>query len=444
MEKTFFSRLFERKSTVSQAHFLNIGDHQPSMESWESFAKEGYRDNSTVYRCISMIASNAASITPYVYVNGEREEGHPLEELLNKPNIDEGGVEFRTASFSWMLLTGNCFTSRDVNSEGMPSELWNWQPYNMKIGHAKNNPKVPAQYKWSARDYVKRWDVDPLTGQSDMLHWRTFNPATCNSFYGQAPLSAGAMAGDQLNAANKWRYNVLKNDCRPSGILSTKADVDSGQRKELAKQLEEDHMGFTNPSRFIIAGGGEIKWEQLGMNPKDADWLDGSKHNKQELAEVFGVPTQLLGIEGAQTYANYEEARLAFWVETIIPLMDLYFSELNRWLSPLYGGNVELRYDENEITALNVIRQKKLQTCLDSDVLTINEKRAILGYPIDDNPEADSLFIDASKIPLGIDTFTEDESGAKELAQALMRMGHRRIDAEQKAMDLLLDGKCQH
>ena len=424
------------KASVGQANFYGVGDCAYSMAKWEEYAKEGYGLNPTVYACVRKIAENAAGVTPLVRVNGERVEGHPLETLLAQPNMDEGGIEFRTAAYSWMMISGNCFTEKLVVG-GLPRELWNWQPYQMSVASSANNPRMPARYTFDKSGKATHtWDVDLLTGKSDLLHWRTFNPDPEASFFGQAPLKAGASSADQLNAADKWRYNSFKNDCRPSGILSTDNAIDEKQRKSLQGSLDNKQSGWWGAAKTMLLGGG-LKWQQLGVSAKDADWLNGSKYNKQGIAEVFGVPTQLLGIEGSMTFSNMEQAIVFFYNQTVLPLVDLYISELNRWIAPDYGDNVEVYYEINDIKALEPERRESLKTRLESDVLTMNEKRELIGYEPVTELEADQLYIDSNKIPLGLDIFTEEEKQVEDAAKSLMRLGLPREEAEQKAFDIV-------
>jgi phage portal protein BeeE len=171
--------------------------------------------------------------------------------------------------------------------------------------------------------------------------------------------------------------------------------------------------------------------------------LNGSKFSKQEIAEVFGVPTQLLGIEGSQTYANFEEARYALYLLTVMPLVDLYFDELNRWLTPLYGEDLKICYDKSSIDALDYVRQRKTESMLNSTVLTINEKRELLGLPPRGEAEADQLFIDPNMLPLGFEAFNSEEQAAQDAAKAFVRMGMKRSEAEVKAWEVF-NGQCHH
>ena len=60
----------------------------------------------------------------------------------------------------------------------------------------------------------------------------------------------------------------------------------------------------------------------------------------------------------AQTYANVQEARLALYEETIIPLAKRIESDLNEWLAPYFGDDISIRYAIDEIPALTERRRR--------------------------------------------------------------------------------------
>lgn len=426
----------EQKASLGE--YLHNQQHEYSSKDFKAYASEGYSANSTVYASISLVADAFGAIPLKVKVNGEVVEDHPLQKLLDRPNPDEGGVEFRTASCSWELLTGNNFTER-VKGIHEIQELWNWQPYEMSIGNASNKP-MPSMYTFAKGSaHPKYWPVDPITGESDMLHWRTFNPDPDNPLMGMAPIKAGASEVDQANAASKWRYNTLKNQAKPSGILSSDNNIDATNKKEIKNSIRDKQQGADNAQDIMVLSGG-LKWQQLSMSPSDMDWLNGSKLLAQEIASIFRVPTQLLGIEGSQTYANYAEAKIALYTQAVLPKMDLYVSELNRWLSPEYGDNVEVCYSEEDIPALEPLRKERRAELLGTNVLTMNEKRELLGFERVEEAEADSLFIQPNDIPLGEDFFSEDDKTIQEGAKAFMKLeGLDYKTASQKAFNLYHD-----
>ena len=90
----------------------------------------------------------------------------------------------------------------------------------------------------------------------------------------------------------------------------------------------------------------------MGLTPKDMDFTGMKNFSARDIALCFGVPSQLIGIPDAQTYSNFAEAKLALYNETIIPLLDRIQSDLNEWLVPRFGDDLEMRYDIDSIPAM--------------------------------------------------------------------------------------------
>jgi len=107
----------------------------------------------------------------------------------------------------------------------------------------------------------------------------------------------------------------------------------------------------------------------------------------------------------------------------------------------MYGDNVEIYFDKDEIDALEPLRTERRNQKIQSGAYSINEVRAFFGDEPSSELEADQIMIDANKIPLGTETFMPSEQNYANVSKALMRAGMTQGDAEQKAFDIL---SCQH
>lgn len=432
----------KEKASIGQAQLLVGKDYSYSDRKQKNFALEGYMKNPTVFSCIDLISSAFARVPLRVYnEDGEEVTEGAYVDLLERPNPDEGADEFKVAAASWMLLTGNCFTER-IMVGGMPSELWNWQPYDFTVGRMKGS-RLPAKYTWRKGLQGERsWEVNVLNGQSDILHWRKFNPDPTDSTFGMPPLMAGAVSADTYNAAMKWRYNQVSGGGVMDGILSPKGSntMDQKQTNSFAQALKEKFRGPSKAGDRMGVMGMEMTYTSISTTMKDAEWLGGTKLSKQEICEVYKVPTQLLGIEGSQTFANFSMATKALYYLAVIPLLDMYCSEMNRWLGDYFPGQT-VGYSKSDIDALEEDRATLRQQKIDAGVFSINEIRAEFGMEPSDEPEADAIRVDPSKLPLGMDIFGEGEGQAEEVAKSLMRAGMPRAEAEQKAIDWFYDSK---
>jgi HK97 family phage portal protein len=385
----------ERKeSATGKLLVLNPGQPVWSPRNYGAFAKEAYQKNVVAYQAINRIADAIASVKIGIY-RGETElVDHPLATLLKRPNPMQSSGDYMRAKIGFLLLAGNGYEER-VTIRGEVKELYQLRPDRMKI--VPSNTGIPASYQYTVNQRTVSFPVDDRTLESDVRHLRMWNPL--DDWYGMSPIEAGAHAIDQNNEAMSWMQSLLQNSARPSGALTVK---DGGTLAEenfnrLKAQIEEQYSGSSNAGRPMLLEGG-LEWQQMGLSPTDMGILETKFSSSRDVALAFGVPPQLLGIPGDNTYANYAEARLAFWEDTALPLLDMILTDWNAWLAgPL---KVEIRADVDSIPAIAEKRLKMWEMANASTDLTINERRALKGYgPIEGG---DVLFVSSSEIPLSM------------------------------------------
>jgi HK97 family phage portal protein len=407
-----FRRLPERKeSQASKLMVINPGQPVWSPRNYESFAREAYGKNVVAYQSINRIADAIASVKLGVY-RGETElVDHPLLTLLRRPNPMQSYGDYVRAKVSYLMIAGNGYEERFIVGSEV-KELYQLRPDRMSIMPSTNG--VPAAYIYKVGQNATRWDVDPRTLNSDVRHIKLFNPL--NDWYGMSPIEAGAYALDQNNESMAWMQALLQNSARPSGALTVK---DSGTLSDenfnrLKAQIEEQYSGSINAGRPMLLEGG-LDWQQMGLSPDDMSIIETKFSSARDVALAFGVPPQLLGIPGDNTYANYAEARLAFWEDTALPLLDMIVNDWNNWLGSLYG--VEIRPDVDGIPAIAEKRLRMWQMADASQDLTINERRALKGYGPTDG--GDVLFVSSVEIPLSMATEPLPEPLSPDLVKAL-------------------------
>ena len=118
----------------------------------------------------------------------------------------------------------------------------------------------------------------------------------------------------------------------------------------------------------------------MSLTPKDMDFIEAKHAAAREIALAFGVPPMLLGIPGDNTYANYREANLSLWRQTILPLVGRTAGALTRWLGPRFGDGLRISYDPAASDALAADRESTWDRLNAATFLTEDEKRAAAGY----------------------------------------------------------------
>ncbi|MEJ0062399.1 MAG: phage portal protein [Alphaproteobacteria bacterium] len=374
-----------------------IGRAKWTPRRYDALAEEGFRKNVVAYRCISMVAGAAAQI-PWLLYDGEGREltSHPLLQILEQPNPLMDGVSFRENLFAAYQIAGNVYIEAVRPDSGAPRELYPLRSDRMRVVPGPTG--FPQGYEYQAGGQTMRWNADPLTGASNILHVRHYHPL--DDWYGLAPLEAALLAIDQHNAAGGWNQALLNNGARPSGALvfapkEGPAHLSEEQVRRLKDQLDEYYQGARNAGKPMLLEGG-LDWRPMSLSPQDMDWLKGRDAAARDIALAFGVPSQLVGLPDAQTYANIKEARLAFYEETVLPLAMRFVASFNHWIAPMFGDGLVLDLDLDEVSALAQRREAVWEKLQRVDFLTINEKRDAAGY----GPLADGDRLVFSAAPL--------------------------------------------
>lgn len=375
-----------QKASLTAPLFVTTGNRRPlwTPRQYETLAEQGYQKNIIVYRCVSLIARGVASVPWQLYKNEQRIEDHPLINLLQNPNPQQGLSRFMETLTAYLLLAGNVYIEAVV-PEKDPFELYLLRPDRMKIVPGIGG--MPEAFVYSLGGKSVTIPVDAYTGKSRILHIKAFNPL--NDWYGMSPIEAAAHSIDQHNAVATHNISLLQNGGRLTGALqyrpgATGEILDDEQRQRLREELKSAAEGADNAGRILILEG-DFDWKEMGISPKDLDFIEGKYLSAREISQVYGVPPMLVGVPGDATFSNYKEARYHLWEDTILPHLEIIKTELNKWLIGFYRESLYLDYNTDAIPALASKREILWGKIEKASFLTINEKRSLLGFsPIHD------------------------------------------------------------
>ena len=396
-------------------YYNSLGYDSAPKIAYDDLATDGYSENAIVYRCINEISNNASRVKMMLFRGDQEVDNHPLLDLLYNPSPTMSQVEWFQALYSYLLISGNNYILSVGGDNTPPTELYNLRPDRMKI--RSGTRAMPVAYDYMLKgQIVESYIVDQATGGSKVKHIKLFNPL--DDYYGMSPMQASSVDIDQHNLANKHNVNLLQNGARPSGAVIFNPKDETGghvqlsdvQRNQLMNDVNQRFSGTNNAGKPMLLEG-DFEWKEMGLSPKDMDFIQLKNMSAKDIALVYGVPSQLIGIPDSQTYSNFAEAKLALYNETIIPLLDRIQGDLNEWLVPMFNEQgLELRYDIDSIPAMAEQRKRVFESVsagVKDGILTRNEAREQLGYePMEG---ADSLLVPANLMPLNLaDDMTED------------------------------------
>jgi HK97 family phage portal protein len=425
-------------NNLNRSLYVTLADGQPIWvgNTPEAFVRDAYLYNPDVFSVINLI-SRSASAVPWVLhevkdkksyskylrmpsdakrhnLTGvmyrkdqamEEVDGHPLMDLLRRPNPYMGMAEMFEAIIGYKLITGNSYlhgvkiqTGRDAGKFG---ELW-VMPAHLTEIVASNDPE------YIIRGYKLNWyggtEVFEIPAD-EVLHFKYFNPdysSAGSHLYGMSPLQSARRVVTRSNEAYTANAKMLKN-MSPPGILMLDDDnveqFTETQASELEKQWQRK-IGSDKAGKVMVTGA-RMKWQALGLSPVDLNILESQKMDLRDICNVYGVSSELLNDPDNKTNSNKRESRMALYYETIIPELDLIRDELNRWLTKAWnvdGKTYHLDYDISSIPALQADIEKQTRQLADAWWIKGNEKRVAQGF--DTDPVMDQYFVPSNLVPV--------------------------------------------
>jgi HK97 family phage portal protein len=368
----------ERKSGVPLIALSLQGRARWASRDTAALARIGVMGNAVAYACVRKIAAAAASV-PWLLYDGTSElERHPLLDLLARPNREEDGPGLFERFYAFLQSAGNSYLEAAL-LDGVPRALYVLRPDRMAVVAGARG--WPAGYDYSVDGQTTRLARDE-SGFLPVLHARLFHPL--DDHYGLSPLAVAAGAIEVHNAGAAWTKALLDNAARPSGALIYKGPdgapgLTDDQFGRLKRELEDAYQGAANAGRPMVLEGG-LDWKAMSYTPSDMDFAQTRAVAAREIALALGVPPMLLGIPGDNTFANYAEANLNFWRQTVLPLVARTAASLTRWLGPRFGEGLRLDYDADAVPALAEAREATWAKLNEASFLTVNEKRQAAGY----------------------------------------------------------------
>lgn len=366
----------KKDSAVKSLIALGLRD-QPiwTPRQYDQLAREGFMKNAIAYRCIRMIAEACASVPLRVEHEGAVATKHPLKALLDRPNAEQSRAAFFESLFGALQTSGNAYIEASENLLGEIEGLWCLRSDRTKVIANKQGWPEAFEYQvGTVRTRIGRNEE----GWLKVLHLKFFHPL--DDWYGFSPLEAAAFSIDVHNASGAWNKALLDNAARPSGALvygNGSDRLSAEQVDRLKSDLTDAYAGAANAGRPLLLEGG-LDWKPMALTPSEMDFIEGKNAAARDIALCFGVPAQLLGIPGDNSYANYKEANLAFWRHTVLPLVERTVQALNGWLSERFDG-ARIRADLEALPALTAERDSLWARLENASFLSVEERRKLAG-----------------------------------------------------------------
>lgn len=351
-----------------------------------------YRAQPWVMVVVSKRARSLARLPLKTYIRDdlnrpEAQASNPYKALLDNPNPAISPFRFWEWTSSTYDVYGEAMWFKRRDAGGRPYQLV---------------PLHPTGMNWDER--AERWKFDNgkarIEGMKpeDVVHFRSYNPDT-----GLAPGSRGLSALEPLRttlehegAAKASTSAFWRNGARPAFGLMHPGNLSEPAQARLRAQVDGMYGGVENTGRTMVFEEG-MEPKTITINPKDAQYIDSRKLNREEVCAVFDMPPPAVQILDNATYSNITEQMRSLYRDTMSTVVAGFESDLDAQLrAPDFGDDVYA-----EFLLEGVLRgdfEQRAEAYNRADYMTIAEKRRAENLPYIEG--TDVILVNTASLPL--------------------------------------------
>lgn len=316
---------------------------------------------SAVYACVRLISGAISQLPVHIYrrtSDGRQRIGnHPLTEMLTvRPNPEMDSSEFVRTVVVWMLLQGNAIAYRQPAPSGRTAALWPILPWSVSPHRIKDTGEPVYKIVLQDGEYVPGFKpgVAQYVPLSRILHFRAFGLGS----WGLSPIAVARSKIAVGYASEEYGAGFFKRGANPGGVLTSDSALSDTQFERLERQWKAAHGGFAKSNAPAILEGG-VKWENVGLPPGDAQFLETQRYTSAAIAgHIFGVPPHMIGdVERSTSWGKgiaeqgigFVRYTLMDWITRIERVMQQVFVSPDEYMrfevAGLERGDMKARYD---------------------------------------------------------------------------------------------------
>ena len=285
-----------------------------------------------VYACVRILAEAVASLPLHVYEyqdDGGKKlvHDHPLYYLLHdEPNPEMTSFVFRETLMSHLLIWGNAYAQIIRDGAGRVLGLYPLLPDKMEV---QRDDKGNIYYVYSRNSdenpTFKEYGNIKLKAE-DVLHIPGLG---FDGLIGYSPIAMAKNAVGMTLACEEYGASFFANGANPGGVLEH-----PGVLKDPSKVRESwnsVYRGVSNAHKIAVLEEG-MKYQQIGIPPEEAQFLETRKFQINEIARLYRIPPHMVGDLDKSSFSNIEQQSLGFVKYTLDPWVIRWEQSLQRSL----------------------------------------------------------------------------------------------------------------
>ena len=191
---------------------------------------------------------------------------------------------------------------------------------------------------------------------------------------------------------------LIQNAGRLSMIFSYQDNASADETEARAAAINRMVRGKNFGGIAVTSGmGAPVDIKEFGLSPRDMDFSTLYELCRKEVFLTCGVPIALVSSD-ASTYNNMATSTSDFYTGTVIPMANYILKHISRVGAYRSKDDIKLVADTAEIDAIKIQSAQVVKVLDESKSITVNEKRAILGYEAIDG--GDSILVESRYVPI--------------------------------------------
>lgn len=284
-----------------------------------------------VYSCVRILSEALASLPLHIYrykANGkERVCDHPLYHILHdEPNSEMTSFVFRETLMSHLLIWGNAFAQVIRDGAGRVVALYPLLPNKVDVGRDKND-EIYYTYARTSDENPNFKDYGTVVlRKQDVLHIPGLG---FDGLVGYSPIAMARNAVGMTLACEEYGASFFANGANPGGVLEHPGVLKDP--KKVRDSWNEVYRGTSNAHKVAVLEEG-MKYQQIGIPPEEAQFLETRKFQINEIARLYRIPPHMVGDLDKSSFSNIEQQSLEFVKYTLDPWVIRWEQALQRSL----------------------------------------------------------------------------------------------------------------
>ena len=285
-----------------------------------------------VYACVRILAEAVASLPLHVYeyqddVGKKLVHDHPLYYLLHdEPNPEMTSFVFRETLMSHLLIWGNAYAQIIRDGAGRVLGLYPLLPDKMDVQRDDRGNIYYVYSRNSDENPMFKEYGDIRLKAEDVLHIPGLG---FDGLIGYSPIAMAKNAVGMTLACEEYGASFFANGANPGGVLEH-----PGVLKDPSKVRESwnsVYRGVNNAHKIAVLEEG-MKYQQIGIPPEEAQFLETRKFQINEIARLYRIPPHMVGDLDKSSFSNIEQQSLEFVKYTLDPWVIRWEQSLQRSL----------------------------------------------------------------------------------------------------------------